>query len=387
MRSDAELRVDVLVDRARERTGLDDFGDGAMWEGLDVLISSLNGEAELNDVGRQSFEESIVDNLANRLRVTDWITRHPRLLRRPVERPVIIIGPMRSGTTLLNRLLDQDPGLRSLMKWEALDSVPPPKTDTFLTDPRIKRAQRGERILRAMNPEIFAVHDSRADAPAECIEILTQDYKSYLWESARIPTYAAWLQECDYTSAYAYHRRVLQLLQSRAPGRWSLKSPAHRLAIDVVAGTYPDALFIETHRDPVTVAASTCSLVWLTARILTDSDHRRYIAERWIDMIEQMSDRVNTFRDRHGDEHFLDLHYAELVADPIAAIRRVYTFIDRELTPDVEESMRSYLSANPQGKHGKHVYVLEDLCLDRGDLESRFAAYAARYDIPRETVA
>jgi hypothetical protein len=381
------MHVDELIDRAHERTGLDDFGDGAMWEGLDVLIASLNGEAELNDVGRQAFTDSIVDNLANRLRVTDWIARHPRLLQSPVERPVIIIGPMRTGTTLLSRLLHQDPGFRSLMKWEALDSVPPPKTATFLSDPRIARAERGQRILRALNPEIYAAHESRSDAPTECIEILTQDYKSFLWESARIPTYAAWLRDCDYTSAYVYHRRVLQLLQSHAPGRWSLKSPAHRLAIDVVADTYPDAIFIETHRDPVTVAASTCSLVWLTSRILTDADHRRYIAEHWIDVIEQMSERVNAFRDRHGDERFLDLHYAELLVDPIAAVRRVYDFIGRELTGDVEAAMRAYLAANPQGKHGKHVYVLEDLYLDRDELESRFAAHAARYNIPRETVA
>jgi hypothetical protein len=381
------MHVDELIDRAHQRTGLTDFGDGAMWEGLDVLLASLDREAELNDVGRQAFADSIVDNLANRLRVTDWVARHPRLLRSPVERPIVVIGPMRSGTTLLSRMLDQDPGLRSLMKWEALDSVPPPQSATFHQDPRIERAERGQRILRALNADIDAVHESRPDAPTECIEVLTQDYKCSLWEElARVPTYAAWLRDCDYTSAYAYHRQVLQLLQSQAPGRWSLKSPAHRLAIDVLVDTYPDVLFIETHRDPVTVAASTCSLVWLTSRILTDADHRRYIAEHWTDVLAQMSERVNAFRDRHGDERFLDLHYADLVADPIAAIRRVYRFISRELTPDVESAMRAYLAANPQGKHGKHVYVLEDLCLDRAELESRFAAHTARYDIPRETV-
>jgi hypothetical protein len=239
-----------------------------------------------------------------------------------------------------------------------------------------------------LNPDVKAVHESRPDAPTECIEVLTQDYKCTLWDQlARVPTYAAWLRDCDYTSAYVYHRRVLQLLQSQAPGRWSLKSPAHRLAIDVLVQTYPDAHLIETHRDPVSVAASTCSLVYLTTRIFTDADHRGYIAAHWTDVLEQMSDRVDAFRDQHGDERFLDLHYAELVADPIAAIRRVYGFIGRELTPATEEAMRTYLAANPQGKHGRHVYALEELGLDRGELEARFARHAARYDIPRETVA
>jgi hypothetical protein len=384
----ATIHVDQLVDCARERTGLVDFGDDAMWEGLDVLVSALNHEAELNDVGRQGFEDTIVDNLANRLRVTDWLTRHPRLLRAPVERPVVIIGPMRSGTTLLSRLLHQDPGLRSLMKWEALNSVPPPDAATFERDPRIQAAKRGERILNALNPGIEIVNESRADAPTECIEIFSQDYKCYLWDGlARVPTYGAWLRNCDYTSAYAYHRRVLQLLQSRAPGRWSLKSPAHRLAIDVLAQTYPDALFIETHRDPVTVVASTCSLVYWTSRIYTDADHRPYIAEHWTDVVEQMADRVNSFRDEHGDARFLDVHYAQLVRDPIAVMRRVYSFLGRELTDSLEAAMRAYITANPQGKHGRHVYRLRELCLDRAELEGRFATHVARYDIPREGVA
>jgi Sulfotransferase family len=382
------MQADELIDRARKRTGLADFGEDAFREGLDVLVISLNSEAELNELGRQALTEMILTNLANRSRVTEWVARHPEVAEEAIERPIFIIGPPRTGTTLLSRLLHQDPQLRSLMKWEAQNSVPPPEAATFACDPRIAEAERDDLILDQVNPALKTVHSNLPDGPTECIAVLAQDFKCNYWESAaNIPTYSAWLADCDYTSAYEYHRRVLQLLQSKARGQWSLKGPAHRLAIDTLADTYPDAFFIETHRDPVTVVASMCSLITSVTETFSDAHRRPYIAGHWTGVLEQMSNRVDAFRDRHEDARFLDLQYTDLLADPIAAVRRVYDHVGRELPPEVEAKMAAYLTANPQGKYGRHVYSLDDLCLDRDEIETRFSRHVARYEIPREEVA
>src|ERR1700674_1148379 len=221
-------RVDELLSAARGETGLDNFGPGSFREGLEVLVTSLEDEADLSDLGRLALEAQIVSGLTNRLGVFDWIAHHGDVTDEVVRRPIVILGLPRTGTTLLSYLLDEDPAVRSLMRWEAAQCVPPPETASFGSDPRIQIARDAQVMLDTLNPGFKAVHYEAPDGPTECVTVLAQDFKSVLWgKVATIPAYGAWLSACDYTSAYAYHRRVLQLLQSRAPGRWVLKSPAH----------------------------------------------------------------------------------------------------------------------------------------------------------------
>lgn len=377
----------ALLDAACSTTGLDDFGDDAFREGLDVYVSSLDEEAALNEVGRAALDAQIVTNLSNRLRVTDWIAHHPEVGTERVERPLFVLGLPRTGTTLLSYLLDQDPATRSLMRWEAQDSIPPPERATFTTDPRIAATRESQTMLDALNPGFKAVHYEAPDGPTECVSVFAQDFKSVLWETiANVPSYGEWLTACDYTSAYAYHRRVLQVLQSRAPGRWSLKSPGHGLALDELVATYPDACFVVTHRDPVAVVASTCSLIRSLSGTFSDADHGRYIASHWPDVLEQIVTRIDTFRRVNGDTRFVDVAYADLVRDPVGVVGAIYRHFGDDLGDDAASAMAQYATENRQGKHGTHAYRLDDLGLDRATLESRFAWYRDRHDIPLENV-
>lgn len=381
------MHADELLATARDQAELDDLGGDSFAEGLEALVDSLNREAQLSEVGALALENQIVTNLVNRLQVTDWITRHPEIGDERIEHPLFILGLPRTGTTLLSYLLDQDPATRSLMRWEAQSSVPPPATATFMSDPRIAATRESQMMFDMLNPGFKAVHYEAPDGPTECVAVLSQDFKSILWETiANVPSYGEWVSDCDYTSAYKYHRQLLRLLQSRAPGRWVLKSPGHRLALDVVTRTYPDARFVVTHRDPVTVVASVCSLITSLSGMFSDADHRTYIARHWIDVLGQMVDRVETFRAQAGDRAFIDIAYADLVADPIGVVRRVYASDGVDLDPGVEAAMATYVADNPQGRFGRHFYTLDELGLRRDDLEARFADYRRRYDIPHEHV-
>jgi hypothetical protein len=374
-----------LVDHARHTTGLENLGGDSWREGLETYVAALDAEADLTELGEVALEAQIVSNLANRLRVTAWWAAHPELADERVERPILVLGLPRTGTTLLSELLHRDPANRSLMRWEAGASVPPPRAREMATDPRIEQARVGGDAMDALNPGFKAIHHEAPDGPTECVAVLAQDFKSLLWSViAHVPSYDAWLLDCDQASAYEYHHSVLALLQSRAPGRWALKTPHHCLGLDALAARYPDARFVMTHRDPVTVMGSVCSLTRSLAGTFSDADHTAEIAETWTSIAQALVERVMAWRDEHGDERFLDVAYADLVRDPVAVVAGVYDHFGEQLSTQAETNMRRYVAEHPKGEHGRHEYRLDALGLDAGELEDRFAAYRHRFEIVHE---
>ena len=369
-----------LVDEACEQAGLDDFGADGWREGLDRFVAAVDDEADLTELGEIAIGAQITTNLTNRLRVTAWLAEHPEALDSGVERPIIVLGLPRTGTTLLSELLHRDPANRSLLRWEALDSVPPPQAGDLATDPRVEAARESAAAMDLLNPGFKAIHYEAPDGPTEDVAVFSQDFKSQLWcVVANAGAYDEWLLDCDQASAYDYHRRVLALLQSSAPGRWSLKTPQHCLALDQAIAHYPDARLVMTHRDPVTVVASVCSLVRSLSGTFSDVDHGEAINERWLHMLEVMTDRVIDWRDAHGDDRFVDIGYRELVTDPVAALGRVYEHFGEELSPHAEGSMRRYMTEHPSGEHGRHSYGLDELGLDGGEIGERFSRYRERF--------
>jgi len=379
------MDADHLVAAARLAAGHDDFGSDSWREGLDRYVDALGAEAALTELGMVALETQITKNLVNRLQVTAWLAEHPEVGGGPIERPLVVLGLPRTGTTLLSELLHRDPANRSLMRWEAASSVPPPRAAEMATDPRVEAARADAGGMDALNPGLKAIHYEAPDGPTECVAVLAQDFKSLLWSViAHVPSYNGWLLSCDETSAYAYHRTVLGLLQSEAPGRWALKTPHHCLGVDALVAQYPDARLIMTHRDPITVVASLCSLVRAFAGTFSDADHTAEINELWTTIAQTIVERVVSWRARNGDERFVDVAYTGLVADPVGTVAAVYDHFGEALTPAAEAAMRSYVAAHPRGEHGRHEYRLEVLGLDEAELTERFDAYRDRFEISPE---
>ena len=378
----APLDVDRLEAAAVAATGHDDFGSASYRDGLEVLVGSLNEEAQLSELGVAALDAQITGMLTNRLRVLAWRRDHPEVAGERVEAPLVVIGLPRTGTTLLSALLGCDPHRRPLVRWESADCIPPPETATFHTDPRIEGTRAGMTMLDAINPGFKAIHYDPADGPTECVTLLAQHFVSTLWETlANVATYGEWLLAVDETDAYTYHHDVLQVLQSRAPGRWSLKSPHHGLALRELRAQYPAARVVVTHRDPATVIASVCSLIQSLSSTFSDADHTKYIAAHWPDVAEVIVTRIGEFRDAHGDDGFLDVQYPDLMADPIGVVRSIYAWEGTEYTPEAEAAMRAYMADNQQGKFGRHEYSLEPFGLDADALTERFAPYVQRFAV------
>jgi hypothetical protein len=379
-------RSDHLIETAERETGLRDFGEGAWRDGLEVLLDSAAHEAQLNEIGQHILRSWIHLRLVNRLRVVDWVKRHPEMQDQRIERPLIVLGMLRTGTTILCELLAQDPRNRPLMKWEGLDCCPPPQSATFRSDPRIRIAvEEVERTYSAV-PKLKAVHYEPGDGPTECVALLGQSFRSQDWIGLfHVPSYCRWFQACDMLPAYEYHRSCLQLLQSQAPGRWSLKAPGHMLALDALMTVYPDARLIVTHRDPLKTVASSVSLsVTSRPETLTAADIDGYFGPLWLDILSTMVDRMMDYRERIGSDRFYDLHYLDFVADPIRAVQGIYDHFGETLTAEARTAMRQHLARNPKGQHGSHRYTLEDFGLSETEVHDRFARYRERFDIETE---
>jgi Sulfotransferase family len=383
-----QIQPDTLIAAACAQTGLDDFGSDSFREGLAVYCDSASSQAQLNQIGAMVVPGAILACLTNRLRVVDWVKRHPAVSDERIEAPIVVVGMFRAGTTFLSYLLEKDERHRPLLRWEAGDSVPPPEPETLRTDPRIATARAGAAMMDQINPRIRIVQSEEPDGPTECISVLNQDFKSLLWEvMANAPAYGEWLHAADHRSAYEHHKRVLQVLQSGGVrGRWSLKSPHHALHLDALTAVYPDARLVLMHRDPVVLCASVCSLITTLTRTFSDADHRRYIADHWTDMLARSVAKVDAFRDANPRQQIVDVHYADLVRDPLATMRRVYGAFGDDLDGQAFAAMAAHIESHPKGRFGRHGYDPEEFGLDAGAIAERFRPYVERYDIPLETM-
>ena len=381
-----ELVPDDVIAEARELTGLDDFGSDAFREGLGVYCASVSSEAQLNELGETAIRGNVVGSLANRLRIVDWARQHPAVGAEHIDAPLIVIGMFRAGTTFLSCLLEQDRRNRALLRWESGDSVPPPTPADFRTGPRVEAARFGNDMLEQINPRIRAIHHEEPDGPTECIAVMSQDFKSLTWEAiSNVPAYGRWLLEVDQRSAYEYHRLALQVLQSGGVrGRWTLKSPHHALNLEALTAVYPDARLVLLHRDPIVLCASVCSLIHTLSGTFTDADHRAYIAEHWVAMLEASVYRIDRFRDAHPEHPIVDIRYYDLVRDPVGAVDAIYAASGDELDTPARAALTAYVAAPPKDGLGVHAYDLAEFGLDRAHLAAQFAGYVDRYDVPEE---
>ncbi len=386
-RLDTPFRADALMEEASRATKLTDFGDPRFVEPLEVLLESIHREAKLHAVGRLITKGRLVAALKTRLRAEALIKRHPEILDVKVEAPIVIAGLQRTGTTMLHRLLSQDPGLRALYSWEAISPVPAERPSKLVKrDPRVLAAKVAENGLRYMAPEFFAIHPAEALAPEEEVILLDLAFLSTVPEATLdVPTYSRWLETQDQTPAYEYLKRMLQILLWHTPReRWVLKTPHHLEWLDTLLAVFPDARIISTHRDPLKTIASFSSMITHGRGIFSDEVDPREVAAHWSRKVYRMVDRGMVTRDGPHAAQFIDVSYYDLMKDPMREVERIYAFVGRELTPDARRRVDESRSENKQHKFGRHSYRLEDFGLSKAEVDRAMARYRERFAIPHE---
>jgi Sulfotransferase family len=378
------INADHLLATARAETGLTDLGDDGIIAPFRLLVDSLNKDAKLTEQGEGAFVRTVTGSLANRLRVEDWLKQHPELLERPVEKPMFVFGLPRTGTTLTINLLNEDPARRNFLRWEAFDSVPPPKPEELHAGPRFQKAQDQIDMSLKYAAHISAIHHEDGDSPCECQFAMTPSFVSQVYDSQYyVPDYHRYfLYQADYRPAFRYQKRLLQLLQAEAGGQWTLKNPWHPLYLDALTEVFPDAQLVMTHRDPVDVVGSACSLIWNVRVMLATEVDRAQIGRDMIETFELMIARQRAFRAKHGADAIYDIQYDEQVRDPIGTMQRLYAHFGTELTADAEARMQAYLANKPKDRFGKHVYDIADYGLTKDYIRERFGDYCRDFAIP-----
>ena len=376
------LDRDSLFAAARRRTGLDDFGDWAFEGALDQLLKSYATESRLTTLGRITVRELVVSLLENLLYMEQERKSSPAIADEPIASPTFIIGLPRTGTTLLHGLMSEDPANRVPRTWEVMyPSRFPNSPDGIARAKRLTATRLG--WANRLAPQFKKIHPIAPDLPQECIAITAQVFMSIQFHTTHdVSSYADWFEQGSQALAYAFHRRLLQHLQTRQPGRrWVLKAPGHLFALNALLTEYPDAKIIQTHRDPLRVMASMASHATVLRQAFSDYADPHLIATDWS---RRWSEALNHFldvRDRSDPGQFLDIAYDDIEAQPMDAIQRIYAFLGWPRTTEALAAMQSFLDANPKNKHGVHRYSLAEYGLSPKDELIRYANYCARFNI------
>jgi hypothetical protein len=381
------LTVDGLIEAARQRCGLDDLGPPDFREALDVLVATLVTEGRLNELGHATLAEGLIAHLVNRLRCLDWARAHPEVRDEKVVAPLVITGMPRTGTTLLSFLFDLDPFNRSLLAWEAGDICPPPTLEQRGgADPRVRRTVERSELLDAFAPQIQLMHPMPPTGPTECVTLLASDFRSILFETqAFIEGYGEWCDGADFTSAYDLHRLQLQILQSTIPTeRWSLKTPGHLWKLRELFRTYPDAMVVWTHRDPVKTVGSVASLVAALQSLGSSEVRPEELGPAWAAKFDRAIASADAVRASLPVDRVYDLGFTDFMDDPAGAVERIYAHFGLPVNELHRRRMAAWMAQNPRDKRGVHRYAIEDFGLTASAVRDRFAAYTERYGIDEE---
>lgn len=382
------LEPDDLCQAAADQTGLSDFGDPAFRHRLVVLCEALRGEAGLSPAGVVGAYSQLLQLLKNRLLVQALLTEHPEIHEVRIERPIVICGLPRTGTTHLHNLIAADPAIRYLPYWESLEPVlaegerPGPGEP----DPRLARTEAALDVVNGAMPYFERMHEMTTEHAHEEIQLLAIDFSTMLFETmAPMPSWRDFYKSTDQTPTYEYLRTVLKALQwLRGGTRWVLKSPQHLEQFGPLASTFPDATFAVTHRDPVSITASLATMMTYTARMSLRSIDPVAIGGYWADRVEQLLTACTVDRHLLAADRSVDVLFHRFMEDDVATVRRIYDVAGQPMTPLAESSMRSFMDEHPRGRHGRVIYTLEPFGIDGDERRRALSFYSERFGVEEE---
>jgi hypothetical protein len=377
----------AFLGSAQEATGLSDWGGDLFRQPFEVLIDDLNSESQLNALGAMRAQRRLHDTLCMRLRLVEDRKRFPGIAEERIEKPIIVIGLPRSGTTFFHNLLSADPANRSPATWEIMLPSPPPREANFETDPRIEEAEAAMQFVGFMGEELQSIHPFDARRPEECnfiweTSLLTVNYMAW-WH---VPNYRKLLYSVDFRQVYQEHKQMLQHLQHRCRrDRWVLKTPAHMAWLKDLFAIYPDACLVQCHRDPAKIIPSLSNNLVAWRKTFSDQ-----VPSGDFGMLElQAGGLANVARFRDQPEYrdrFFDAHYLDVQADPIGVLKRAYDFFDVPFNNVREAAIRGWmrLDRESHAMGPKHAYKLDDYGLDYAAIDRVMGDYMRAFGVQLE---
>ena len=359
------------------------WGHETFRQGFCKLIETVLDDFNLTYTGWRHLRGVFLSRLLNRLAIHDHLQSSPEILNEPIVSPLFVTGLPRTGSTMLQRLLALDPHSRCLVFWQACHPAPLPAPEEYAKDPRFGEAQRFIRWLHRMAPHYNSIHPMHPTFPEECTLLLMNTFVSQSFRLyGPVRAYSNWYSTVDRRPSYQDYRRQLQMLQyGDHTRRWILKAPAHMRSLDALLSVFPDACIVQTHRDPLKVLPSACSLLATMNGVLSDHVDPVEIGRRILRSGPKLVSEGDHVRRSADPARFCDIHFTELMQDPISCVRRIYSHFNLPYTDLFERRMQQWLVENRREKHGRHRYQLEQFGLDPREIRERFAEYYQRHDI------
>jgi len=358
-----------LLSKIEGNLGEDDYK-----EPLSILLDSLNNEANLSLIGKIALRYQISSHLKIRSKIFEFVNN--KELKKPAP-PIFVIGLPRSGTTYLFNLLSLDSNYRSPLVWEMFFPFPLIEQDSSEYRRRLKKTDFMLFFQKKLIPDLDVVHPIQSTDPEECLLISPFSLKSFLYSyMARIPSYDSYLKEADHSSVFLWHSRFLQVLESfDRPRKWLLKDPCHIGRLSEILAIYPDASFIQIHRDPVETIASICSLTEKTRRPFAKEVDKNEIGQKTLSHWQESLAKGEKDKSFISKDKFINVKFDDFIEDPIGGIKKIYSGLNLNLNKETEEKMVNFANKFKKGEETKHTYALSEFGLNRESVQNTLSNY------------
>jgi hypothetical protein len=372
-------RIQLFHDLATQATGLDDFGDRDYRQPMELLLSDVDEFNQFSELGVEFMNMQITGLLISRLKKVEGLKQNPDALATPIQRPIFIIGMARTGTTVLHRILTEDPTVQSLPFWLAHAPKPRTSRESWESDPDFIQIQQAFTQSVFFGEEQRKLHPVYPDRPDECRWSIDQTF----WDSTimlnnETPNYSEWYHTADVSYAYEYHRQLLSVVANGDSRRWVLKDPSHCFGIDSLLKVFPDACIVQTHREPFECVRSIANLVWqMRKRVqigVTAEENAQLSLYHWSKGLNKM-ERIR----RQHPEKFFDVHMNEIRQDPVGTIERIYEYFHLPITTEARQSWQQQVLSDPGAGHDSGGTNPPDSGLTKDNVNKAMALYYERY--------
>lgn len=374
---------DLLHETARTQVGFDDFGGKDYLTGLRVLLKALDTDLKLSPMGRERAFATVLRALTGRLYSQKGWAEHPEYVKTEIREPLVIVGLPRTGTTALQKIMSLDPQFQGLEYWLAQNPMVRPPREQWPDNPLYRSAVAALEAADKEDPMSRLIHDVMAGEPDECLYMMLQRFvHNTFGASLATPSYDEWWMAQDETPNYYRHRDNLKLIGLNEPNkRWLLRNISHLLYLDSLFEVFPDARIVQTHRDPVAVIPSVCSLIMIGRRAILGPEADTHACGRRENELWSIAiKRAMKVRERYPDR-FYDVDFRDFVGDSIGTVRGIYRRFGLTLDEDVERKMRAWLDAHAQTRPGFHKYTPEQYGLTEQAIRGKYADYIERFHL------
>lgn len=378
--SEINFDIEGVLADAKAAAGLDDFGADDYLPGLKVLLQTYD-QTGWSERGRKSKRKRVVKLLAARLRIEAAFKKYPEIKQQEIKQPIYLTGLPRTGTSALLNLLANDGNNRPLKLWEGMNPDPCEDFEHGKDDPRYVQMKAWEEHQAKTNPDFKKIHATSADTPEECIHLLNHTFGDVQYGiEMMMQPYGSWLLEQDWGASYDYYADLLRMVQWQRPGnRWLLKAPSHLWAMNHIVRNFPDACIVITHRNPLKVTASYCSMMaaMMQERELDKAQFGQVVLNYLVKCMQSAMQQ----REAMDANRFIDIQFNDFINDSMGVARSIYQHFGLELSSETEAAMQAHVDAHPMNKHGKHDYALEQYGLTEQQVLDAFDFYVKAYNV------